>query len=81
MVSRLRFGIRKTVAMQRAGERSNIEKSVKIGNFSISPRSPLYATVSSLTGDFKQIAWQLQSPKEAARSGASPPTARLTTAY
>jgi hypothetical protein len=39
--------------MQREEERSNIEKSNKIGNLSLSPRRPLYATVSLLTGDFR----------------------------
>ena len=50
--------------MQREEERSNIEKSHKFGNFSLSPPRPLYATVSLPTGDFKSIAWQLQSPKK-----------------
>jgi hypothetical protein len=39
--------------MQREEERSNIEKLNKLGNLSHSPRSPLYATVSLLTGDLK----------------------------
>jgi hypothetical protein len=79
MVSRLRHP--KDCGNAARAERSNSEKSNKKGNFSISPGALLCATVSLLTGDFKQIAWQSQSPKEAARSGAATPAARLTTAY